>query len=398
MEKYFTKHRLEAGQVIPLVVMMLFAIIAMTALILDGGSVLSNRRTAQAAADAGALAGAKRACSGHSDGIVVAETYAYNNGATTASATVVGTEVTVHTTVENPSYFAKIFGVETLQASAEAMAGCYGVSGKAVMPMAVECRERAVGQEDIPFPEEYGCQMQTLSWDLLGPLLDGEVSSVLIGGVHYYLEGTDILDSDDKPPGQIYVLGGNDKVLTYNLEGGEVKTWGGDRGWVYLDQGKKPKDVIGEGPNANYNLNPHTWLTGDPGNMAANYGKMGDFVGEVVLVPLYNYVCSKGPSGENHTCVTEAHASPWPSGEDDFSKMDKTNKRNYHIVTFQPFYITCIDKKGNCPGFELALELGVVDKKDGVIEGFFLSDYPVSPDSSQNCDINLGNCTISLSH
>jgi hypothetical protein len=96
--------------------------------------------------------------------------------------------------------------------------------------------------------------------------------------------------------------------------------------------------------------------------------------------------------------VTEAHASPWPSGEDDFSKMDKTNKRNYHIVTFQPFYITCIDKKGNCPGFELALELGVVDKKDGVIEGFFLSDYPVSPDSSQNCDINLGNCTISLSH
>jgi len=95
MEKYLTKHRLEKGQVIPLVVVMLFAIIGMTALILDGGSVLSNRRTAQAAADAGALAGAKRACSGHSDGKVVAETYAYNNGATTANAFVSGTEVTV---------------------------------------------------------------------------------------------------------------------------------------------------------------------------------------------------------------------------------------------------------------------------------------------------------------
>jgi hypothetical protein len=385
---------------------MLFAIIGMTALILDGGSVLSNRRTAQAAADAGALAGAKRACSGHSDGKVVAETYAYNNGATTANAFVSGTEVTVHTTVENPPYFAKIFGAETLEAGAEATAGCYGVSGKAVMPMVVECRERAVGQEEIPFPEHYGCQMQTLSWDLLEPLLTGGINSIVIDGVEYHLDGTNIVDNTGKPPGLIYTLGGNDKVLTYDLSGGEAKTWGGDRGWVYLDVGKQPKDAIAEGPHANNNLNPHTWLTGDSGNMASNYGKMKDFVGEVVMVPLYNYVCIKGPTDENHYCVTEAHASPWPSGEDDFSKMDKTNKTNFHIITFQPFYITCIAKNGkpispgvkSCPGLELALELGVLDKKDSVIEGFFLSDYPVTPDSTNGCDINLGNCTISLSN
>jgi hypothetical protein len=400
MKKIIAKQKLEKGQVIPLVVVMLFAIIGMTALILDGGSVLSNRRTAQAAADAGALAGAKRACSGHSDGVVVGETYALNNGATTARATVNGTEVTVHTTVENPSYFAKIFGAETLQASAEATAGCYGVSGKAVMPMVVECRERALGQEEIPFPEYYGCQMQTLSWDILEPLLNGEVSSVVIDGVVYHLDGTNIVDNTGKPPGQIYVLGGNDKALTYDLGGGEVKTWRGDRGWVYLDVNKSAKDSILEGPQPNNNLNAHTWLTGDSGNMASNYGWMkSDFVGEVVLVPLYNYVCVNGPSDENHYCVTEAHASPWPSGEDDFSKMDKVNKTNYHIVAFQPFYITCISKNGKpmCPGLDLSIEIGEM-KKDSVIEGFFLSDYPVSPDSSQGCDINLGNCTISLSN
>jgi hypothetical protein len=248
--------------------------------------------------------------------------------------------------------------------------------------------------------------MQTLSWDILEPLLNGEVNFIVIDGVEYHMDGTNIIDNNGKPPDLIYTIGGNNKVLTYDMGGGEVKIWRGDRGWVYLDVGKQAKDTINEGPHPNNSLNPHTWLTGDSGNIAANYGKMDDFVGEVVLVPLYNYVCVNGPTDENHYCVTEAHASPWPSGEDDFSKMDKVNKTNYHIVTFQPFYITCIAENGkpiipgvkSCPGLELALELGVLDKMDSVIEGFFLSDYPVSPDSSQGCDINLGNCTISLSN
>jgi len=369
MKKYFAEHTLEKGQVIPLVVVMLFAILGMTALILDGGSVLSNRRTAQAAADAGALAGAKRVCYGNLDGKVVAETYAYNNGATSANATVVGTEVTVNAVVENGSFFAKIFGVETLEASAEATAGCYGgVSDKAVLPMAVECRARALGQEEIPFPEEYDCQMQTLSWDLLEPLLNGEVSFVVIDGVEFYLDGTSIVDSAGKPPGLIYTLGGNDKVLTYDLSAGEVKTWGGDRGWVYLiDQvGNeiKPKNIE-EGLDY---FNPPAWLKGKSGVTNSLYDDMKKFVGEVVLVPLYD---SYNPNGNE----------------------------NYHIVTFQPFYITCIakNKKPECPGRELAADLGLFDEKDSVIEGFFLSDY-LSPDSSQGCDINLGNCTISLSN
>ena len=53
MKRYSFMKKLEKGQVIPLVVLMLFAIIGMIALILDGGGLMSNRRTAQAAADAG---------------------------------------------------------------------------------------------------------------------------------------------------------------------------------------------------------------------------------------------------------------------------------------------------------------------------------------------------------
>ena len=49
----------ERGQVIPLVALALVALIIMTAIAVDGGNARQNRRNAQAAADAGALAGAK---------------------------------------------------------------------------------------------------------------------------------------------------------------------------------------------------------------------------------------------------------------------------------------------------------------------------------------------------
>ena len=133
MKKFQFRNKLEKGQVIPLVILMFFIIIGMVALIIDGGAIMSNRRTAQAAADAGALAGAKRVCLGKNDAIAVAEYYAtVNNGATTALATMIENQVNVKATVEHPSFFAKIFGDPTLEASAEAIAGCFGARGKSV--------------------------------------------------------------------------------------------------------------------------------------------------------------------------------------------------------------------------------------------------------------------------
>ncbi len=416
MKKLMTKHRFETGQMIPLVVIMLFAIIGMTALILDGGSIMSSRRTAQAAADAAALAGAKRVCSGYSDAVVVAETYASNNGSTTAFATVFGTQVTVSTSVENPSFFARIFGVETLKASAEATAGCYGVSGKGVIPLAWYCRAHSVGGGG-PFPDEYGCQIQTLSWDLLEPLLTGAVSSVVISDYDgnprtYYKSGTNIVDNDGEPPEQIYIVIDSDKVCAEDggdfpcdLDGDGKKDvqLGGDRGWLYLTADTSSiGDWVDGGPHPDIRLKTHIWLSGKSGVTTSVYIKMinNGFIGEVVLVPVYNTICDGDPRVDS-SCVAEAHASPpWPaySGEDDFSEI-RNSKVNYHIIAFEPFYITCIDKKGNCPGFKLAQSMsGGALKKGPVIEGFFLSDYPVSPDSSQGCEINLGNCTISLSN
>lgn len=53
-EKGFAR---ENGQSIVLVLIMFFGLVAMLALVLDGGNMYTQRRVAQVAADAGALAG-----------------------------------------------------------------------------------------------------------------------------------------------------------------------------------------------------------------------------------------------------------------------------------------------------------------------------------------------------
>src|SRR4051812_507919 len=51
--------RRESGQILVVFALALFALVALLALVLDGGNVYVQRRTAVTAADAGALAGAR---------------------------------------------------------------------------------------------------------------------------------------------------------------------------------------------------------------------------------------------------------------------------------------------------------------------------------------------------
>jgi hypothetical protein len=429
MKKFMIKNKLETGQVIPLVVVMLFVIIGMVALIIDGGAIMSNRRTAQAAADAGALAGAQRACLGYNDAKSVAEYYAtVNNGATSAVATVLEKQVTVNATVEHPSFFAKIFGDPTLEASAEATAGCFGVSGKGVVPLAWKCWPN---DHTGPFNEKYGCEMQTLSWKTIGPMVDPNwdppserVTSVSIsdydGNSQYYkMSGiASIVDvtTSKIPPEQIYIIFDSDKLCfdPPNTGSGDIDCdvdndgkndlqLGGDRSWLYLtaDTSSISKWITDFGAHPNFTMDAHKWLTGKSGMEADIPIKMVDqgWPGQVVMVPVYNVICPTYPITQ--ACLDSAHASPpWPvfSGVDDFSEM-KNQVPVYHVIAFAPFYISCVSKSGDCPGYRYAdtINNGELKNTEKVIEGYFISDYEVSTDATDFCSINLGNCTISLS-
>lgn len=440
MKENSPEKKLEAGQVIPLVVLMLFAIIAMVALILDGGSILSNRRTAQAAADASALAGAQVYCGTKNETTTRTTVLEYlqKNGASLIdpindlkfSSGQVDVTATV---VQNSTFFAgiyKFFGqnVDNLNAKASAAAGCYAVSGKSVVPLAWNCRARTVGDEGT-FDPQYGCQIQTLSWKLIGPMADSNwepvterKSSVAIPNFDgntkdYFMSSkypTSIVDSLGIPPEQIYIIMDTDKTcieveplsdsaIKCDLNGDgklDIQT-GGNRGWLYLTSSTSNiANWIGDnGPHPDFSLKSHIWLSGKSGDDVNVFNKMigTGFMGQVVLIPVYNDVpCQGSPISQD--CLDRVHASPWPNGTDTFD-IKSGNHSNYHILNFEPFYVTCIDKKGDCPGFNWATTFpkNAGMKDIPVIEGFFLTDVDVSPDITQDCSLNMGNCTISLS-
>ena len=328
--------------------------------------------------------------------------------------------------VENTSFFAKIFGESTLEANADATAGCYGVQGSSPLPLAWYCKAQPIGGGG-PFDPTFGCQMQTVSWNLLGPLVDPQwqpaserTTSIAMsdydGNVKtYYKSGTSVVDSNDIPPEQLYIIIDDDKLCTEegnkngsipcDLDGDgkmDIIT-GGNRGWLYLTASTNNIDNWLGNPAPSLTVKTHTWLSAKSGNMASMYLKMLDYnyEGRVVLIPVYNYICDGDPR-TNSQCVTAAHAFPWPSlpaGGDNFSEI-RFKKLNYHIVTYAPFYISCIAKQGHseCPGFEYAREVSNGQFRSNVgLEGFFLTDVDVSADPSVGCDVNLGNCVISLS-
>lgn len=121
----------ERGQVIVLVVVMFVVLLGFGALVIDIGSWYLGKRQAQAAADAGALAGAQYLPSDFADATSMAQSYVTKN-LSDAQATITPgysgnpnqIEVKVH--INRPSFFAGIFGIHTVGINMRAVATSSG--------------------------------------------------------------------------------------------------------------------------------------------------------------------------------------------------------------------------------------------------------------------------------
>lgn len=416
----------ENGQVIPIIALMMIAIVGMVALIIDGGGLMSNRRTAQAAADAGALAGAKILCSGGSNATDVAESYALSNKATSAMATIADMKVNVDVTVSNPSFFAGIFGKENLTANATASAGCFGPKGNYLLPIAWSCRP-PVGGTTV-FDPELGCKMMALDYELWSPLLNNVAgASVDYNTSTFIRTGNNIINQTTKEPApQIYIV--MDKISTkfdtrcksdyptdpnaincdINGDGKNDIEGQGNRGWLDLNNGGGgTSDLVGWIKNGlDFQIYDHTWLDGQDSNAIPVYNAVKDYrEGKIVYIPVFNQYCNDSDPISNPGCMAEAHTYPKPTlppgGDYD---PNKGNKPQFHVITFDAFYVSCVrtqsPKHGEqeCPGFKLAQEInpGKIPDNTPSIEGYFLKGYKMDLEKTDNCLVNLGNCTVSL--
>lgn len=137
--------REEGGQVLVLAAMAMTALLGMSAFVIDVASWYQLQRRTQAAADAGALAAAQYLPSNASTAVSTAQTYVGKNiaGATATITTPYNSDTSkIHVTVTAtaPTFFAKIFGINSVTVSSDSTAaGTKGAVGTGywVAPMAV---------------------------------------------------------------------------------------------------------------------------------------------------------------------------------------------------------------------------------------------------------------------
>jgi len=397
---YFRKF--EKAQILPIVAIGMFAIIGLAAILLDGGVLMANRRSAQAAADAGALAGARLSCLEQSASAIQAEALYYavdlNNAdpSTTASYDSSTGLVTVVAEIEQDSWFARIFGEDTLSAGASASAGCYYPSvASRVMPIAFFYRTPPIKAGEANCDTDGSCDL--VNWDF-ATLMD-------------QLRAT---SATNQPLDDIYIVADKTKVCEKPITGAIVCTEmgtdgsGGNRTWLNLSElggSGDLKKVIEDG--LSQPLYTPAWINGGPGTDADVYNDIytdldpipgyGDVEARILTLPLYKEYCESGGS-----CSTDSN--------DRFDYLVNPNQPAYRLVGFTPFVITCVTKNGQaqfgnsipdpsndskqvCPGYLASNPT----KKENAIEGYFVDGLPADVYTWGTEGVDAGIYIISLS-
>jgi hypothetical protein len=383
----------ESGQTIILVVISILIMVVMAALIVDGGNLYLNRRHAQTAADAAALAAAYEYCVNHgslADANAAAEEYAlvHNGGTVLVDLDgnpsnsieilfdVADKEVTVEVEITKPTFFAKVFGIKEETVRADASADCLipgGLKGN-LAPIAWTCRPPVGGDvgdcavEKIPF-EVYqeikgsfnfskdildvgdGSTAASYMTDLDGSLGEGKALYIVL----------DTDKFDETTDCQLY---GGPVLCDFNGDGEVDIAAGGNRGWLYLEGNASDLDNIMMSGTEGV-VPKNKWFPGKPGSDDNVVSVAHDHkVGEIVLIPIFDKICET-----NDFYADCDYVSP-PDTVWEWSG----NYTYYHIVDFGAFLITCVydNVKDSCPGRDYA---GLKKNDANTIEGYFLDGY-----------------------
>jgi len=133
----------ERGQTLPLICLFMFSLIGMCALVIDLGGAFVAKRQTQAAADAAALAGVSQLqgnWSGAASGMFAKNTLHIAGASETAALTTdlsANDSVTVTVSYDQPTYFAKLFGYQSIHITATARATAQSVVAGNAAPFAL---------------------------------------------------------------------------------------------------------------------------------------------------------------------------------------------------------------------------------------------------------------------
>lgn len=367
----------EKGQILPMVVIGILVIIMMAALLIDGGMIMSNKRQAQAAADAGALAGAKRICDGYTnwEAEKEAEDYAALNGATFVSATANGKEITVYAEVEGPAFFARIFDEDSLRATTRAVAGCYHPSVfERILPIAFYYETPPKKAQDTDCGDlSKPCDLVNWDFEELMQELRNNLST-----------------PENLPLDNIYIVADSTKICEKYGTGDVVCTDmkdnadGGNRTWIELDVlvdgNLNLKKIIKDG--VDHPLYMPAWIEGVPGTNSAvykedNYSQLEPLPGytdldiRIVTIPLFTDYCPKAKNFELD-CY-QAGDNIYIDKDNTIADADKVD--SYRLSGGAPFIITCATFSGKCEfGQCVPPKTGPNQTNKSICPGLMISD------------------------
>jgi hypothetical protein len=376
----FTKdwlYRSSPGQSLVMVALLLVALIGMLAVTLDGGHAYLQRRAAQTAADAGALAGAREMCLSQDANLAVNRALEYaidRNQADVTNANVADGVVTVEAYITFPTFFGTIFSQPEITAAAIAAAKCSPAgSAYGMLPIAFPCYPPDPGDPSQSLDCEviYGDDSQSVQWHIDS----GRMTIVMDTG------------SDEAacaPEGPID-CDINDDGINDAIVGGAA------RGWLDLDGegGGSVNEWIIEGYNGDP-INHHTWFGTEGGDMSNAIMAVEEYQeGNEVMVPIFDRFCPVGPPSIGCPTLYEPGDSEVLIGGGGHTY--------YRVVGFALFHITCVKSPGakQCPYRNYLIDEGstffdkLKDSSIKTIEGYFVQGTHPGAGGSGGVDYGL---------
>lgn len=392
----------ENGQSLVIVAIAFFALVAVAALVIDGGILYLNRRNAQTAADAAAMAGAHEWCVNNgsfTDLQTIVNQYAITeNGATAVelphptidefNADSNDYSVNVRTTVQTSSFFARILGYQNNTVGAEASANCFPPdTGVNVLPVAWTCQPPVGGSTGA-------CSIHNIPWDVFNP----DLLPRLKADPNLILDEDNVGDNvwerytDGSGSKAAYILMDDNKFIPhdsckpylgdstatgtincdFNNDGILDVEGGADRGWLYL--GLKQQGANGLKYITRYGypdpLPLPQWFPNEGATDAVVFGYVDTYHRYLVsFVPVFNAICEQTKGSEDPK-IKDKCPTVWVNG-DQITDNGKTNY--YRVVSFAPFVVTCVS--ANSPDKCPAKTFANIKASVKTIEGYFVSGY-----------------------
>jgi hypothetical protein len=394
------------GQILVVFVIGIFAIIAMVGLIIEGGNVFAQQRIAQNGSDSASTAGA----------IIVAESLSgktrtdqdvFNAVKNAADANELADFDAIYTDdTGNPigadvqniaqpipaaargvrvggdrtagTSFARLLGINSLTASADATVVAGELSGQCVMD------EDGCALIPISFP------VKTFQCDGSGNLLAGQWIGAPPpghGGEGYW----PIVGAEDLPGGTYADGNPATEAILPLCKGTGDDSIGGTFG--YLDLDPNIHTVSGEitGP-LTVNVDIPDWYQTQTGNLNSTETALLQYLHTTVLIPLYNGVCDVDPGATSDQCPTGHNKTGDPNG----------NNTWYYVHTLGNFYIqevniqgANVDKCAAPPGSPV-VPITTGGGFLGCLKGWFVNYITAGPIVPGGCDLGCGNKPIGI--